>query len=149
MPKKIAEGDPVRVSDREAVAADTKSALFYPHYRGLTGTLAKAYSDGTASVTVDPESLPKDARARHEAGSAAERQKWLDGLSDERCNKLSAAEKRLALRYTILVAMDDLAPGPARPDGAPDSDAAPARKSLGDLEAEEARHLDEVARRKP
>lgn len=144
MPKKIAEGSPVRVSDREATAADVKSALFYPHYRGLTGILAKAYADGTASITVDTESLPKDARARHEAGSAAERQKWLDGLSDERRNKLSAAEKKLSLRYTILVAMDDLSPAPPRPD----ADATPARKTSGDLEAEEAKHLEEVARRK-
>lgn len=146
MPKKITEGDRVRVSDREAVAADVKSALFYPHYRGLIGTLAKAYSDGTASITVELESLPPDARARHEVGSAAERQKWLDGLSDERRNKLSAAEKKLALRYTVLVSMEDLSPALPRPDA--EAAPAPPRKSLGEIEAEEARHLEEVAQRK-
>lgn len=146
MPKNMTEGDRVRVSNREAVAADTKSALFYPHYRGLTGTLAKVYDDNTASITVEPESLPPDARARHQAGSAAERQKWLDGLSDERRNKLSAAEKKLALRYTILVAMDDLSPAPPLADA--DASALTSRKSLGDIEAEEARHLEEIAQRK-
>ena len=48
-------------------------------------------------------------RARHRAGSEAQRQKWLDGLSDEARNRLSAAEKQFSLRYTILVATSDLA----------------------------------------
>lgn len=165
MPKKPVEGDTVRVSDREPVTADTRSGLFYPHYRGLTGTLAKVYGDGTASVTVDLESLPEDARARHEAGVQKTRQKWLDGLSDEARNRLSAAEKKFQLRYTILVSTDDLTrfDAPRTEETAPRAKAsaaeeqpaldlststAPARKSLEDLEAEETRHLEEVARKK-
>ena len=38
------------------------------------------------------------------------RKKWLDGLSDEARNKLSAAEKKFALRYTLLSAVADLSP---------------------------------------
>ena len=53
MPTPLAEGAPVRLSDRETTAADVKSGLFYPHYRGLTGTIVKLYADGTATVTID------------------------------------------------------------------------------------------------
>ena len=112
MSKTLAAGDPVQVADREVAGPDAKSGLFYPHYRGLTGTLAKVYPDGTAAVTVSPESLPDEMRARHKAGSEAQRQKWLDGLSDEARNRLSAAEKQFSLRYTILVATTRPEPPP-------------------------------------
>ena len=49
MPAKLEEGSPVRLSDREPTAADVKSGLFYPHYRGLMGTITKLYADGTAT----------------------------------------------------------------------------------------------------
>ena len=141
MSKPIAAGDTVQVADREAAGPDAKSGLFYPHYRGLTGTVAKVYPDGTTAVTVDPSSLPETMRARHKAGSEAQRQKWLDGLSDEARNRLSAAEKQFSLRYTILVATTDLAPSDEAAD-------APARKSDADYADAEARHLAEVAARK-
>ena len=44
---------------------------------------------------MDPDSLPDDIRKRHQAGTDAMRQKWLDGLSDEGRNKLSAARKEV------------------------------------------------------
>ena len=140
MSKTLATGDAVQVADREVSAPDAKSGLFYPHYRGLTGTLAKVYPDGTAAVTVTPESLPDEMRARHKAGSEAQRLKWLDGLSDEARNRLSAAEKQFSLRYTILVATSDLSAAGAAPD-------APERKRLTDLEDAEAQHLEEIARK--
>lgn len=108
MTQSLTSGDSVRLSDREQSAADIKSGLFYPHYRGLIGTVAKIYQDGTAAVTIDPVSLPDALRTRHQAGSEAQRRKWLDGLSDEARNRLSAAEKQFSLRYTILVAASDL-----------------------------------------
>ena len=138
-PKPLAEGDPVRLADRETTAADTKSGLFYPYYRGLTGIIAKLYSDSTAAVAVDPESLPGDIRKRHQAGTDAMRQKWLDGLSEEGRNKLSAAEKKFSLRYSLLVSLSDLSLGEA-PE--------PARKSLSEIEAAETAHLAEVAKKK-
>ncbi|MBV9850124.1 MAG: hypothetical protein JO250_10665 [Armatimonadetes bacterium] len=140
MKQPLAPGDPVCVADRDAASADAKSGLFYPHYRGLTGTLTKIYPDGTAAVTVDPDSLPDEIRVRHRAGSAAQRQRWLDGLSDEARNRLSAAEKQFSLRYTILVAAADLNKGDAAAD-------APPRKSSSDLADAEARHLEEIARK--
>lgn len=146
MPKKLAEGDAVLMTDREATAADAKSGLFYPHYRGLSGTLGKLYADGTATLHVEEGSLPPDVRERHLTGSQAMRQKWLDGLSDEARNRLSAAEKKFALRYTILVSVDDLR---GMETGAALSKPAdePTRKSLADLEAEEARHLAQIAKK--
>ena len=172
-PKQLAEGVPVRLADREPNAADTKSGLFYPYYRALTGTVAKLYADGTATVAIDTESLPAEIRARHQAGTDAMRQKWLDNLSDEARNKLSAAEKRFSLRYNLLVGVTDLtptdAPAPsaataARPDApAPtarrgqviaqantDGDDIPEtpRRSMEELEADEARYLADRAAKK-
>ena len=113
----LIEGSSVRLSDREPNAADNKSGLFYPHYRNLTGTVAKLYADGTATVLADLDSLPSDIRARHLAGTDAMRQKWLDNLSDEARNKLSAAEKKFSLRYSLLIGVVDLTPidAPALP----------------------------------
>ena len=143
----LAAGDTVRLSDREANAADVKSQLFFPHYRGLVGTIIKTYPDGTANVHVQAESLPSEIRARHLTGTDAMRQKWLDGLSDESRNKLSASEKKFSLRYHLLVALEDLsptdAPTPPEVDGVE-----PPRKSLAELEEAEARHLAETAARK-
>ena len=140
MAQQFTEGAFIRLADRDTSAADTKSGLFYPYYRGLTGTIAKLYSDNTAAVAVNPDSLPEDIRKRHQAGTEAMRQKWLDGLSDEGRNKLSAAEKKFSLRYSLLVSLTDLLPGDA-PE--------PSRKSLTEIEEAEAAHLAEVAKKKP
>jgi len=150
MSKPLAEGDRVRVIDRDQTSADIKSQLFYDHYRNLVGTVAKLYADGTASVNVDPQALTKEVSKRHDETSNGIRQRWLDGLSEEGRNKLSAAEKAFNLRYTILVAATDLEPssGVATPAQAKitavAAEPAPVRKSLEELEAEEAKHLEEI-----
>lgn len=174
---KLAEGSPVRLADREPNAADNKSGLYYPYYRNLTGMVAKLYADGTATVTIDPESLPKEIRIRHQTGTDAMRQKWLDGLSDEARNKLSASEKKFSLRYNLLIAVSDLsltdapvllapaldtgASAPAEPATATKRGQAVAqaslemddvpetpRRSMEELEADEARYLAERAAKK-
>lgn len=174
-PKQLTEGASVRVTDREPSAADTKSGLFYPYYRALTGTVAKLYADGTATVAIDLESLPTEIRARHQAGTDAMRQKWLDGLSDEARNKLSAGEKKFSLRYNLLVGITDLTPMAAPVLTQPDAPASAAelpataakrgqaiaqtgldlddvpetpRKSMDELEADEARYLADRAAKK-
>ena len=147
----LASGTPVGLADRDTTSADVKSGLFYPYYRGLTGNVTKDYGDGTVSITVDADSLPEEIRKRHQTGTEAMRTKWLDGLSDEARNKLSAAEKKFSLRYSLLVAREDLtvtgtpadtspAPAPAHPTG---DDAG--RKSLSDYANAEAQHLAEIA----
>ena len=153
MPKTLTDGSPIRLTEREANAADLKSGLFYPYYSGLTGIIAKLYADGTAAITIDSESLPAEIRGRHQKGTDAMRQKWLDGLSDEARNKLSAGEKKFSLRYTLLVGVDDLSltnqPAQATAQASLNMAAAPepTRKSLAEIEAEEARHLAEVAQK--
>jgi hypothetical protein len=172
----LAEGAAVRLADREPNAADNKSGLFYPYYRNLTGTVAKLYADGTATITVDSESLPPEIRARHQSGTDAMRQKWLDGLSDEARNKLSAAEKKFSLRYNLLIGVPDLtpisppalaapapaeleAPEPARtairgqaiaPQTSLEMDDLPEtpRKSTSDLAEAEAKYLTEISQKK-
>ncbi len=172
----VHEGASVRLSDREPNAADNKSGLFYPHYRNLTGTVAKVYADGTATVLADLDSLPSDIRTRHLTGTEAMRQKWLDNLSDEARNKLSAAEKKFSLRYSLLIGIADLTAidAPAlnesktaeieAPETAPtakrgqaiapqpsldgeDLTEAP-RKSTSDLAEAEAKYLAEIAQKK-
>lgn len=142
MSKSIAAGDSVQVADREVAAADAKSGLFYPHYRGLVEVVAKTYPDGTAAITVNSENLPEEIRNRHKKGSETQRQKWLDGLSDEARNRLSAAEKQFSLRYTVLVSAADLSPA-----GDP-VETPPSRKSDADYAEAEARHLEEIARKR-
>jgi hypothetical protein len=102
-------GDHVQVAARDQVAADIKSGLYYRHYANLHGTILKLYGE-EASVLVDRESLPAEVRERHEAGEKAMRKKWLDGLSEEGRNRLSAREKDFGLNYAILVSLNDLKP---------------------------------------
>ena len=141
MTEKLTEGAPVQIVDREPTSADLKSNLFYDHYRGVSGELTKLYPDGTALVTVDQESLPVEIRERHKQNTDAQRQKWLDGLSEEGRNRLSAAERKFSLRYSILVSATDLVQGSAAASSA-------GRKTLADIEAAEAEHLDQVAKGK-
>jgi len=163
MAKGLIAGDSVRVVERAQGPADIKSNLYYPHYAGLTGVIGKVYTDNTASVTIDVGSLPPALRTRHENSTQAMRQKWLDGLSDEARNRLTAAEKKLSLRYAILVGVDDLSPetraaalaAPPKKIEAPAQAAAKAaasseaaRKTLEEIEAEEAKHFAEIAKQR-
>lgn len=159
MPSTFQEGDAVQIADRDPVAADTKSQLFYTHYRGVRGTLSKLYADGTALVIADTDTLPADARTRHTDGTDAMRRKWLDGLSEEGRGRLSAAEKKFALRYSVLVSQSDLRAGdgteaqtsvPAATTdtaGQAGADAAP-RRTMEEIQADEDRHLSEARKQK-
>ena len=122
-------GDSVVVANRPQTTADVASHLYYPHYAGLTGTILKVYGE-EAAVLVDRGSLPAAILTRHEHNEKHQRQRWLDSLSDEARNKLSASEKQFALNYAILVSINDLAVGEAPP-----------RKTAADLAAAEAAHI--------
>jgi len=165
MAKALSAGDTVRVVERAQVQADIKSNMYFPHYAGLTGVIGKVYPDNTASITIDTDSLPPAIRTRHENSTQQMRQKWLDGLSDEARNRLTAAEKKLSLRYAILVSVDDLNPEArsAAAIAAPAKKEAPAqvtakavapapvdtsRKTLEEIEVEEAQHLAEIAKKR-
>lgn len=134
---KFKPGDTVAVMGREQTPADIKSGLYYAHYAGMTGTILKVYGE-EASVLVDRESLPNPIRVRHEENEKAQRQRWLDGLSDEARNKLSASEKTFSLNYAILVAVADLGKSKPRPAEAA---AAPKRLTEAEIAAKEAEFL--------
>lgn len=104
---RLKEGDCVRVVVRECTATDKKDGLFCPHYCGLTGTIDKVY-DKEVCVKVSLESLPEAILKRHMDVQESIRRKWLNGLSGEAKNRLSAEEKRFELAYTILVQPADL-----------------------------------------
>jgi hypothetical protein len=128
-------GDTVVVASRPQTSADIASHLYYPHYAGLSGTILKVYGE-EAAVLVDRSSLPSPILTRHEQNEKHQRQRWLDSLSDEARNKLSASEKQFALNYAILVSVKDLGAGTASA-----SDDAPTRKTAKELEDAEAEFL--------
>lgn len=142
---KFKTGDTVTIAAREQTPSDIKSGLYFPHYGGLTGSLLKVYGE-EAAVLVDRDSLPEAIRKRHEENEKAQRQRWLDSLSEEARNRLSANDKQFALNYAILVSVNDVAAGrpAAKTDAAPAADDAvptPPRKTAEDLEAAEAAFL--------
>jgi len=158
---KLSVGQAVRLADHEPVVGpDAKPVPFYDYYRNLMGTVAKVFDDGTVSVTIDRSSLPEEIRTRHEACEQRDRDKWLDRLSDDERNRLTAAQKAFSYRYTLLVGASDLiasasaapaakASAPAKKDAKPqtsEADTAP-RRSLQEIEAEEERHLQEILKR--
>ena len=154
-------GQAVRLADHEPVTGpDAKPVPFYDFYRNLLGTVAKVFDDGTVSVSVDRESLPKELRQRHENCEQRDRDKWLDRLSDEERNRMSAAQKKFSYRYTLLVAATDLLPAGAKPAAEPSQrtgkpeavaiDVEPRtvpRRSSEELAAAEEQHLQEILKR--
>jgi hypothetical protein len=135
---KLAEGDAVVIVARDHTASDGKSGLYYTHYGNLTGTILKVYGE-EASVLVDRDVLPGEIEKRHADNEKAMRQRWLDGLSEEARNRLTATEKAFKLNYAVLVSLADLQKGKKR------DDASVKRPSEADLAEAEAKFLAERA----
>lgn len=108
-------GDRVRIVDRELLASDIKSGLYYDYFRNLTGVVERVYEDDTASVKIDLESLPVDVERRHHEVEDAAKRRWLSNVSDEQKDKLSEKEKTVTLSYNVLVASKDLEPSKGKP----------------------------------
>ena len=109
------EGDRVQIADRNATAEDIKSSLFFNYFRGLTGVVQKVYSTDEAAIEIDLDSLTEAVVARHHDVQETMKTRWLDGLSEEGRNRLTAQERDFRLRYTVLVAVKDMAPAGAKP----------------------------------
>ena len=151
----VKEGDRVRVVTREQTEDDAKTNTYFPFYGGLTGSVSKVYSPTEVSIEVEPESLTREVRKRHEEVRDQMKTKWLDGLSEEGRAKLTEREKDFLLRYVILVKMDDLEKAGAKPippqravaiQSAPSASepvqtAESTRKTLAELEAAEEEEL--------
>lgn len=101
-------GDPVQISRRDATVQDTKSGLFYAHYRGLAGTILKVYGKEEASVVIELDSLPDAIREGHLQTQEQMRERWLAGLADETRRRLKPEERQFTLRYILLVRISDL-----------------------------------------
>ncbi|MDD3152580.1 MAG: hypothetical protein PHE45_06765 [Bacteroidales bacterium] len=133
---KFKEGDYVKVISREQTPEDVKNGTYYPHFGGLCGTVDRIYDD-TICIKVDIDSLPKDMMKRHQDVEESIRKKWLNGLSGEARNRLSAEDRRFNLAYTILVSANDLEM--AKP--APKSQEEPRAIKNKDLDAAEQEFL--------
>src|ERR1043166_1985376 len=107
MAKSFQEGDRVQIVDRPTTADDEKSGLYYPYFRGLTGTIQKIYATQEVAVEVETESLTETIAHRHLDVQENMKSKWLDGLSEEARNRLNEKERNFQLRYTVLVALKD------------------------------------------
>lgn len=103
-------GDKVKITAREVTADDEKSGLYYSYFGGLTGAVDTVYDDGSVCIDVDLDSLSSQARDRHLEMQEAERKKWLEGLSGEARNRLTAEQKQLKLSYKVLVSKKDIEP---------------------------------------
>ena len=104
-------GDRVAIADREVTAADRKSGLYYRHFGGLRGVVDQVYDvEGEVCVEVDQDSLPADILRRHLSIQEQARQKWLNSLSDQERRSLPEEQRQLLMKYTVMVAPEDLAP---------------------------------------
>jgi hypothetical protein len=157
MATKWKEGDRVQIRDREATAEDVKSGLFYPHFRGLIGSIQKIYATDEVAVEIEAESLVEVVRQRHSDVQEQMKARWLDGLSEEARGRLSEPERDFRLRYTVLVSVNDLTapgakpakavpastekPAPIAPARKPAGAQAPQRQTAADYEAAEEAYL--------
>jgi hypothetical protein len=155
----IKEGQIVKFIPRDA-STEARSVPYYDFYASLSGTVAKIYDDATAAVLVDRATLSEEALLRHQKSEQDMRDKWMRSLSEEDRGKLTDAQKRFSLRYTLLANVSDLIDIKATPpasvvkaksESAPTGSSAPKetmpRLTEEDLAAKEAAHLEEINRR--
>jgi len=114
----VKSGDRIIISTRPLTIEDSKSGLYYAYFGGLVGTADRVYDDGSVCVDVDLESLSEETRARHLVMQENERKRWLDNLSDEGRNRLTADQKQLKISYKLLVSQSDLQPYTGAPRAA-------------------------------
>ncbi len=100
------EGDRAQIVDRAATPADTKSQLFYNHYRKMTGTVLKLYGSGETmqvALDVDIAALPEEIAVRHRET----RKDMFDSLPPA-IRRAAVPGEEFHLRYVVLVALADL-----------------------------------------
>jgi hypothetical protein len=74
------------------------------------------------------------------------RQRWLDGLSEEGRNRLSARDKQFALKYAVLVGLKDVSViGPEEGDAGNPGTGEIKRATTGDLTAAEEAYMNRRA----
>jgi hypothetical protein len=152
-PSAFKSGERVRILDAQPGNADPKGLVYYDYFRNLIGTVVKAYDDGTVAISVERNSLPAEIRQRHEECERLQRDRWLNGLSEEERNKLTQKEQRFSLKYTLLVSAKHVAAEPTssgssrtKPAAAASAPASPSatsdtRPTSADLDAAEEQYL--------
>ncbi|HOJ20232.1 MAG TPA: hypothetical protein PLU39_15025 [Armatimonadota bacterium] len=151
-------GDRVVVTPRQVTAADRKSGLYYAHFAGLHGTVDQVYEEeGEVCVEVDQDSLPESFERRHLGIQEYVQQRWLNGISEHERRNLPEEQRSLRLKYTIMVAPDDLVPEGQAKKSRPAEKAAPGsgegtkpatpRLQETDLTAAEEAYFEEIRRR--
>jgi hypothetical protein len=101
------EGDRAQIVDRAPTAADTKSQLFYNHYRNLTGTVLKLYGTGEtaqAALDIDQETLPEEIASRHRET----RDRMGENLPGATRRIAAGSEAEFRLRYVVLIGLADI-----------------------------------------
>ncbi len=106
----VKAGDRVQIVTREVTNEDQKSGLYYSYFGGLTGTVDRVYDDNTVCIDIDLDSLSEETRERHLQMQENQRKKWLDSLSGEVRNRLTAEQKQLRISYKLLVGHNDVVP---------------------------------------
>ncbi len=101
-------GQRVAIRSREITAEDQRTQLYFSYFGGLIGSVDRIYDDGTVCVDVELDSLEDSMRKRHLGIQEAERRRWLESLSDEMRNRLTAEQKQLKISYKILLSAKDL-----------------------------------------
>ena len=114
-------GDRVEIVTRDLTSDDAKTGLYYEYFGGLVGTIDRVYDDGSVCLDVDIDSLSEDTRKRHLDMQETERKRWLESLSDEMRNRLTADQKQLKISYKILVSKNDIVPFKGAPKDTPSS----------------------------
>ena len=111
-------GDRVKIIAREVTAEDVKTSLYFSYFGDLCGSVDRVYDDGSVCVEIDLDSLNDDTRERHIEMQENERKRWLENLSDEARNRLTAAQKQFSMSYKLLVSGKDLVPDKGPKPGA-------------------------------
>lgn len=150
-------GNRVKINDRDMTLADVKSGLYYDYFRNMIGTIERIYDDNTACINVDLDSLTDGVINNHRQIEESIRNKWINGLGQEQKGKMKESDKKLSLRYNILVGISDLSPaGKARPAAKPAAEKKPEaeatsatekRPTQADIDKAEEDYLKSVASR--
>lgn len=102
------EGARAKIVVRPVTPEDRKSAAYFEHMAGLTGTIGNVYSDGRSTLVVDEDSLSEITRSVHKEAVRRMREKFLDNLSEEGKKQLTKEELEFNAHFVHLLNDSDL-----------------------------------------
>jgi len=108
-------GDRVKIVEREVNKDDKRTASYFTHLGGLTGTVTNFYNADEVAVRIDPQAFGPTIETTHKEAVKRMRAKFLDSLSEEQKRKLTKEERQFNANYVLLLHSDDLVKGPPAP----------------------------------